>query len=60
MASVPGLLQTPEYARALLNGDEEAVRARMERRNILARENPPMVHVVLDEAALYRERGGKR
>lgn len=59
LALIPGLLQTPEYAAALLDGDEEAVQARMERQKILTRDDPPMVHVVLDEAVLYRERGGK-
>jgi Domain of unknown function (DUF5753) len=50
LALIPGLLQTPEYAAALLDGDEDAVQARMERQKILTREDPPMVHVVLDEA----------
>jgi transcriptional regulator with XRE-family HTH domain len=59
LALIPGLLQTPEYAAVLLDGDENAVRARMERQKILAKEDPPMVHVVVDEAVLYRERGGK-
>ena len=59
LALVPGLLQTPEYASVLLDGDEKAVQARMERQNILTKDDPPMVRVVLDEAVLYRERGGK-
>jgi len=44
----------------LLDGDEKAVQARMERQEILSREDPPppMVHVVLDEMVLYRERVG--
>jgi transcriptional regulator with XRE-family HTH domain len=59
LALIPGLLQTPEYAAVLLDGDENAVRARMERQKILTKEDPPTIHVVLDEAVLYRGRGGK-
>ncbi|MFC8951625.1 Scr1 family TA system antitoxin-like transcriptional regulator [Streptomyces sp. NPDC057101] len=60
---VYGLLQTPEYARAVLSVDnpgrlEELVAARMERQRILEREHPPVLCVVLDEAVLYREIGG--
>lgn len=38
---VPGLLQSEEYARALLHGDEGKVTARMERQAILTRDEPP-------------------
>lgn len=60
---VYGLLQTEEYARAVLatglpDNLEELVAARMERHRILGRANPPMVWVVLDEAALHRPIGG--
>ncbi|MFD3530757.1 Scr1 family TA system antitoxin-like transcriptional regulator [Streptomyces sp. NPDC058664] len=60
---VYGLLQTPEYARAVLSVEnpgrlEELVAARMERQRILEREHPPVLCVVLDEAVLYREIGG--
>ncbi|MFJ8583711.1 Scr1 family TA system antitoxin-like transcriptional regulator [Streptomyces sp. NPDC093595] len=60
---VYGLLQTEEYARALLNVDhpdrvDEMVAARMERQRILTRENPPVLCVVLDEGLLCREVGG--
>ncbi|MFJ8659210.1 Scr1 family TA system antitoxin-like transcriptional regulator [Streptomyces sp. NPDC093795] len=60
---VYGLLQTPEYARAVLSVEnpgrlEELVAARMERQRILEREHPPVVCVVLDEAVLYRQIGG--
>lgn len=59
---VYGLLQTEGYARALLGVDhpdrvEEMVAARMERQRILARENPPVLWVVLDEAMLHRQVG---
>ncbi|MEU9256059.1 helix-turn-helix transcriptional regulator [Streptomyces sp. NPDC048270] len=60
---VYGLLQTEAYARAVLASGlpdrlDELVAARMERHRILSRERPPMVWVVLDEAALYRPIGG--
>ncbi|MEU6760462.1 helix-turn-helix transcriptional regulator [Streptomyces sp. NPDC046685] len=61
---VYGLLQTEAYARAVLGVEnpenlDAAVAARMDRQRILARENPPVLWVVLDEAALYREIGGR-
>lgn len=57
---VPGLLQTPEYARIMFSnrrGVGEAdldrlVRARMARKGILHRARPPAVHAVINEAAL--------
>ncbi|HEY3733732.1 MAG TPA: helix-turn-helix transcriptional regulator [Streptosporangiaceae bacterium] len=60
---IPGLLQTPEYARAVLRvgpgiTEEEAegrVSARMERQRILDRDDPPMFFALLDEGALRRE-----
>ncbi|MEU3427201.1 helix-turn-helix domain-containing protein [Streptomyces gardneri] len=60
---VYGLLQTTEYARAVLSVEnpgrlDEMVAARMERQRILGREHPPVLCVVLDEAVLYREIGG--
>ncbi|WP_436758518.1 helix-turn-helix domain-containing protein [Streptosporangium sp. V21-05] len=64
---VPGLLQTEEYARAVLRGKpgvtddevERLVAARMARQAIFARVGPPMLRVVLDEGVLYRPIGGK-
>ncbi|MFB9348898.1 helix-turn-helix domain-containing protein [Streptomyces heliomycini] len=60
---VYGLLQTEEYARAVLatgtpDDLEGLVTARMERQRILEREQPPLVWVVLDEAVLHRPIGG--
>ncbi|MFD7917403.1 helix-turn-helix transcriptional regulator [Streptomyces sp. NPDC059752] len=60
---VYGLLQTPDYARAVLASGlpdelDDMLAARLERQRILNREHPPMVWVVLDEAALYRPIGG--
>ncbi|MEU3921964.1 helix-turn-helix transcriptional regulator [Streptomyces sp. NPDC029004] len=61
---VYGLLQTPDYARAVLGvrteGNLDArVAARMERQRILERENPPLSWVVLSEAVLHQEVGGR-
>lgn len=50
---VPGLLQTEAYARAILDQDEAAVAARMERQKILVRDDPPTIHCVIDEAVLH-------
>lgn len=57
LALIHGLVQTEEYARVLLK-DESAVQARMDRQSILTADEPPTLHVVLDEAVLHREVGG--
>ncbi|MFC4326859.1 helix-turn-helix transcriptional regulator [Streptomyces andamanensis] len=59
---VYGLLQTPEYARAVLETGnvgrvDELVAARMERQRILAAAQPPLTLVILDEAVLHRPMG---
>ncbi|MEW1694887.1 helix-turn-helix transcriptional regulator [Streptomyces sp. NPDC091278] len=61
---VYGLLQTPEYARALLAVDypdqvEEMVAARLERQRILERAEPPVLWVVLSEAVLMQQVGSR-
>ncbi|MFE9039870.1 Scr1 family TA system antitoxin-like transcriptional regulator [Streptomyces sp. NPDC007818] len=61
---VYGLLQTEEYARAVLGVQqtdrlEKMLAGRMERQRILQREQPPVLCVVLDEAVLRREIGGR-
>ncbi|KOY59451.1 helix-turn-helix domain-containing protein [Streptomyces sp. XY332] len=61
---VYGLLQTEEYARAVLSAGwsdklDEAVAARLDRQRILSRTRPPLVWVVLDEAVLHRPFGGR-
>ncbi|WP_406367198.1 helix-turn-helix transcriptional regulator [Streptomyces sp. NBC_01546] len=61
---VYGLLQTPDYARAVLGvrnekGLDARVAARMERQRVLDRENPPLMWVVLSEAVLHQEIGGR-
>ncbi|WP_037560095.1 helix-turn-helix domain-containing protein [Spirillospora albida] len=55
---VHGLFQTERYARFLLQ-DEDAVKNRMRRQEILYRVPCPVVTVVMDESVLYREVGGK-
>jgi transcriptional regulator with XRE-family HTH domain len=65
---VPGIFQTADYARAVIAATgpwlgaeeiERRVEARAARqRAILGRENPPEIHVVLDESALRRSVGG--
>jgi transcriptional regulator with XRE-family HTH domain len=64
---VPGLLQTEPYARALyatrvgLSSDDTdaLVAARLARQEILARERPPMLWIILDEGVLRRPVGGR-
>ncbi|GLY91050.1 helix-turn-helix domain-containing protein [Actinoallomurus iriomotensis] len=60
LSVVPGLLQTEDYARALLKGNESAVAARMQRQEILSRDNPPTLHFVVDETVLLHEIGGAK
>ncbi|WP_248961711.1 helix-turn-helix domain-containing protein [Sphaerisporangium perillae] len=63
---VPGLLQTEDYARAVLSRKpgitaeqaEEHVTARMDRQSILKRSMPPMLWVILDEGILHRPISG--
>ncbi|WP_406402889.1 helix-turn-helix domain-containing protein [Streptomyces sp. NBC_00879] len=61
---VDGLLQTEGYARAVLGVRNEEnldakVAARMERQRILDRDSPPLMWVVLSEAVLHQEIGGR-
>ena len=66
-AFVPGLLQTEDYSRAVLSArpnttDEDTdqlVKARLTRREILVRSEPPLLWVVLDEGVLNRQIGDK-
>jgi transcriptional regulator with XRE-family HTH domain len=64
---VPGLLQTREYARAVVRSIlpdmtpdeiERTVEFRMRRQAVLMRKNPPTLHAILDEAAVRRPVGG--
>jgi transcriptional regulator with XRE-family HTH domain len=64
---IPGLLQTEDYARAVISGArpgdslesiERRVQARMARRTLLGRHDAPELHAIIDESALLREVGG--
>ncbi|WP_460352073.1 helix-turn-helix domain-containing protein [Actinoallomurus acanthiterrae] len=63
---IPGLLQTPDYARAVFEKSgqpasldiEAQVRTRLERQRILTRDDPPMFVAVVDEGVLHRVIGG--
>ncbi|MEV6401125.1 helix-turn-helix transcriptional regulator [Streptomyces sp. NPDC051907] len=66
---VPGLLQTPQYARAVTGAVLEElpaaavdslVEVRLARQEVLYGESPLSLSVVLDEAVLRREVGGAR
>ncbi|MFF4988522.1 helix-turn-helix domain-containing protein [Streptosporangium saharense] len=64
---IPGLLQTEDYARAVISAilDDKSteevdrrVMARMARKTLVSRPSAPQVRVVLDEAVLHRPIGG--
>jgi transcriptional regulator with XRE-family HTH domain len=64
---VPGLLQTDDYAQAVLRAGrpratqeeiDRTVELRRERQALLVREEPPMLWVVMDETVLRRPIGG--
>jgi transcriptional regulator with XRE-family HTH domain len=64
---VHGLLQTADYARAGHEGAmprldpeqiELQIEAKLTRQRILTKDNPPLLAVILDEAALHRMVGG--
>jgi transcriptional regulator with XRE-family HTH domain len=64
---VPGLLQTAEYASAVMRTTlapdypeviEQRVAVRMARQAVLTRQPPPQLHAILDEAVLRRPVGG--
>ena len=64
---VPGLLQTPEYARAVALASrpdstvpelDRQVELRRERQQRITDNDPPTMHAVLNEAALLRKVGG--
>ncbi|MFI1027075.1 helix-turn-helix domain-containing protein [Streptomyces sp. NPDC020951] len=63
MGVVPGLLQTPAYARAVLGALddtdlEDRTAVRLARQRIFEKEEPPLFWVVLSESALHQEIGG--
>ncbi|MBL7495634.1 helix-turn-helix domain-containing protein [Frankia sp. CNm7] len=65
---VPGLLQTEDYARAVMSSRpgvppdvvDGRVDVRMQRQKVLARPDPPRLWVVVDEAAVRRQIGGPK
>jgi hypothetical protein len=66
---VPGLLQTPEYARALFKAwqttddDDEVenlITARIDRQRIFGQPKPPSFWAVIDEGVLRRRIGGSK
>lgn len=66
---VPGLLQTPSYARAVIRAlyphlrphqVERWVEAREVRQALLRREAPPEIWMIVDEGALHRLVGGRQ
>lgn len=68
MQFVPGLLQTEDYARAVIRASlsghkladaERLVDYRMARQGVLRGADPPSLRIVIDEAALRRARGGQ-
>lgn len=67
-AYIPGLLQTEDYARALIEADatintDAATRrleVQMERRKLLHGENPPRFWAIMDEPVIRRPVGGPR
>jgi transcriptional regulator with XRE-family HTH domain len=67
MYDVPGLLQTEEYARALIKAIapetgadvfEQRVEVRLRRQQLLEQDNRPCYRALLDEAVLHRRVGG--
>ncbi|MFC8584541.1 Scr1 family TA system antitoxin-like transcriptional regulator [Streptomyces sp. NPDC057217] len=65
---IPGLLQTPEYARAIMKLEdpdevtdiESSVQRRSERQAVFDGPQPPWLWIVLDESALTKVMGSKR
>ncbi|GGU67855.1 transcriptional regulator [Streptomyces albospinus] len=66
---VPGLLQTEDYARAVMGwrvpafteGELEChVGARLDRQVLLTREDHPAVHFIVEQSALERPMGGRK
>jgi transcriptional regulator with XRE-family HTH domain len=66
---VPGLLQTPDYARAVTRAVHPYLRphqvdrwveAREVRQALLRRDAPPEIRMIVDEGALHRPVGGRR
>ncbi|MEV0484186.1 helix-turn-helix transcriptional regulator [Streptomyces sp. NPDC050508] len=66
-SSIPGLLQTPDHARTVIEAAqppyspddvERSVAARLARQAVFERDPAPSIHFVLEEAPLHRQVGG--
>ena len=66
--TIPGLLQTEDYARAVITGYlpkieadilSDRIQARIKRQDLLIKADPPRYRILLDESALHRHVGGK-
>lgn len=64
---IPALLQSEEYARAIIKGIaprmapaiwQQRVEVRLRRQDLLHRADPPIYRVLIDEAVLHRPTGG--
>jgi uncharacterized protein DUF5753 len=59
---IPGLLQIPDYACALIQGTPNEVRraaeVRIARQAVINRPNPPIFRALINEAALWQQVGG--
>jgi transcriptional regulator with XRE-family HTH domain len=67
LSAVPGLLQNEEYARAVLQYNrhapidiEEQIRSRLDRQQILSKEDPPTTVFIIDEYVLHRRVGSHK
>ncbi|MEU5860974.1 MULTISPECIES: helix-turn-helix transcriptional regulator [unclassified Nonomuraea] len=69
ITTIPGLLQTEDYARAVIRGClpridndilQDRVLARLKRQELLTGREPPDYWVLLDESALHRHVGGRQ
>jgi transcriptional regulator with XRE-family HTH domain len=69
LAMIPGLLQTEDYARAVISGGplaygaeevDRRVEVRMTRQSVLAREERPELWAIMDESVIRRVIGGPR
>ncbi|MEU0125143.1 helix-turn-helix transcriptional regulator [Streptomyces albidoflavus] len=63
---IPGLLQTPDYVEQIYanlhppispEATEAAIRARLDRQNLLRRECPPVMNFIIEESVLQRHLG---
>jgi transcriptional regulator with XRE-family HTH domain len=54
--TVPGLLQTPRHAQAILDSEDQ-VTQRLERQQVFDKGSPPAFEALLDESVLYRKVG---